>query len=148
MAIDFSKYDAAVNLAELKAGIDKATNNSGGDYPEIPFGKYVVKIEKLELGESKQQNPMLICWMKIIEGDFKGQRLFMYQVCNKDFQLSIVRKFLRSLDSGLTIEFESYCQFANLIMDVAEAIESLEYEVKYGEKNKFKTFEITEVYDG
>jgi hypothetical protein len=72
----------------------------------------------------------------------------MNQVCNQDFQIYLARQFLRSLDSGIEVVFESYTQFANLIMDIAEAIESLEYEVKYGEKKGFNTFEITEVYDG
>ena len=148
MAIDFSKFDAAVNLDELKAGVEKAAENTGGNYPEIPLGTYVVKIEKLELTESKKHQPMLTCWMKIVEGDFKGQRLFMNQVCNQDFQIYLARQFLRSLDSGLDVSFESYTQFANLIMDIAEEVESLEYEVEYGEKKGFKTFEITEVYDG
>lgn len=148
MAIDFSKFDAAVNLDELRAGVEKAAENDGGNFPEIPHDTYVIKIEKLELTESKKHQPMLTCWMKIAEGEFKGQRLFMNQVCNQDFQIHLAKQFLRSLDSGLQVTFESYTQFASLIMDIAEEIETLEYEVKYGEKKGYNTFEITEVYDG
>lgn len=148
MAIDFAKFDEAVNLDELKKGIEKAAENSGGNYPEVPHDTYVVKVEKLELTESKKHKPMLSCWMKIVDGEFKGQRLFMNQVCEQDFQIHLAKQFLRSLDSGVDVVFESYVQFANMIMDIAEAIEALEYEVVYGERNGFNTFEITEVYDG
>lgn len=148
MAIDFSKFDAAVNLDELKAGVEKAAENSGGNFPEVPHGTYVIKMEKLELTESKKGKPMVSAWMKIVEGEYKGQRLFMNQVIEKDFQIYLAKQFLKSLDSGIDVAFESYVQFANMIMDVAEAIESLEYEVEYGEKKGFNTFEITEVYDG
>lgn len=148
MAIDFSKFDEAVNLDELKTGVEKAAQNSGGEYPEVPHGTYVIKVEKLELTESKKHQPMLSCWMKIVDGEFKGQRLFMNQVCNRDFQIHLAKEFLRSLDSGIDVVFDSYVQFADMIMDIAEAIESLEYEVIYGEKKGFNTFEITEVYDG
>lgn len=146
--IDFAKFDAAVDLDQLKAGVEKAAENSGGNFPEVPHGTYVIKVEKLELTESKKHKPMLSCWMKIVEGEYKGQRLFMNQVCEQDFQIYLAKQFLRSLDSGIDVVFESYVQFASMIMDIAEAIETLEFEVDYGEKKGFNTFTITEVYDG
>lgn len=147
MAIDFSKFDKKVDLEGLKNDIKEAENNSG-DFKEVPHGNYEVKIQKLELGESKKGDPMFICWMKILSGEYKGSLIFMNQVVTQGFQIHIVDDFLRSLDSGIEIDFESYGQYAEMIMDVAEAIDgNLEYAVEYGENKGFNTFKITDVFE-
>ena len=76
----------------------------------------------------------------------------MNQVITQGFQIHIVNEFLRSLTKGCAvpnIEFKSYSQYADLIMDIHEMIaENFEYEVKYGQTKKgFDTFEITEIYE-
>lgn len=147
MAIDFSKFDKKVDLEGLKSDIKEAESN-GGDFKEVPHGNYEVKIQKLELGESKKGDPMFICWMKILSGDFKNSLIFMNQVVTQGFQIHIVDDFLRSLDSGVDVGFESYAQYADMIMDVAEAIDgNLEYAVEYGENKGFNTFKITDVFE-
>ena len=147
MALDFSKFDKQVDLEGLKKDIKEAENNSG-DFKEVPHGNYEVKIQKLELGESKKGDPMFICWMKILSGDFKNSLIFMNQVITQGFQIHIVDDFLRSLESDVEIGFESYGQYAEMIMDVAEAIDgNLEYAVEYGENKGFNTFKITDVFE-
>lgn len=147
MAIDFSKFDKKVDLEGLKNDIKEAENNSG-DFKEVPHGNYEVKIQKLELGESKKGDPMFICWMKILSGEYKGSLIFMNQVVTQGFQIHIVDDFLRSLESDVEIGFESYGQYADMIMDVAEAIDgNLEYAVEYGENKGFNTFKITDVFE-
>lgn len=147
MAIDFSKFDKKVDLEGLKNDIKEAESNSG-DFKEVPHGSYEVKITKLELGESKKGDPMFICWMKILSGDYKNSLIFMNQVVTQGFQIHIVDDFLRSLDSGVEIGFESYGQYADMIMDVAEAIDgNFEYGVEYGENKGFNTFKITDVFE-
>lgn len=145
---DFSKWDNQVDMAGLKKDIQEAENNGGGDFKEVPLGVYEVKIKKLELKASKKGDPMVSCWMQIVNGEYKNSMLFMNQVVTQGFQLSIVKKFLRSLDSGCEILFDSYSQFGQLLMDVAEAIDGKkEYAVDYGEKNGFNTFKITDVFE-
>lgn len=146
---DFSKFDKNVNLEGLKNDIKAVEENGGnGDFDEVPLGTYEVKITKLELKASKKGDPMVTCWMKILAGDHKGQLLFMNQVITRDFQFHIVNKFLRSLASGIDVQFDSYNQYGHLLMDIAEAIDGKkEYAVVYGENKGFSTFEITEVYE-
>lgn len=147
MAIDFSKFDEKVDLDGLRNDIAEAESNSG-DFKEVPHGNYEIKIQKLELGESKKGDPMFICWMKILSGDYANSLIFMNQVVTQGFQIHIVDDFLRSLDSGVEIAFESYAQYADMIMDVAEAINgNLEYAVEYGENKGFNTFKITDVFE-
>lgn len=145
---DFSRFDKSVDIEGLKHDIQDAATNGGGDFKEVPLGTYEIKIKKLELKVSKKGDPMVSCWMQILEGEYKGQLLFMNQVVTRGFQIHIVDDFLRSLESGEMICFESYSQYAQLLMDVAEAIDGKkEYALEYGEKNGFNTFKITEVFD-
>jgi hypothetical protein len=147
--MDFSKFDKAINIDELKKDIQEAESNSGnGDYKEVPVGEYEVRITKLELAESKKHDPMVVCWFKILNGEFKNSLIFMNQVITRGFQIHIANDFLRSLDSGLEIEFESYEQYSNLLMDVIEAIDGkFEYALEYGENKGFNTFKITEIFE-
>ena len=147
--MDFSKFDKSIDLEGLKNDIEEARENGSGDFKEVPLGKYEVKIDKLELTESKKHDPMLTCWMKILEGEYEGSMIFMNQVITQGFQIHIANEFLRSLGAEHDVEFESYSQYANLIMDIAEEIDGKkEYLVDYGQTKKgFNTFEIEDVFD-
>ena len=72
----------------------------------------------------------------------------MNQVITQGFQIHIVNEFLRSLESGLDIEFVNYTQYNDLLLDVLEAIDDkLEYAVEYAENKGYDTFKIKEVFD-
>ena len=148
----FAQWDNAVDMEGLQKDIQDAAQNSGGNYKEVPHGKYEVAIEKMELKATKKGDPMVSIWMKIVsEGEYNGSLIFMNQVITQGFQIHIVNEFLRSITKNCavpTIEFKSYSQYANLLMDIHELIaESFEYAVDYGQTKKgFDTFEITEIY--
>lgn len=153
--IDFSKFDKKFDTKGLKADLKEIEANGGtGEYKEVPYGKYEVKIEKMELGETgpKSKNPgspMLKVQFRILTGEFKNSCIFMNQVITQAFQLHVALDFLKSLDSGIDITFDSFMQFSDLILDVHEAINGiLEYGLNYSETSKgFKKFEITDVFD-
>lgn len=150
--MDFSKFDKEVNIDQLKADALEAKKN-GGDFPEIPEGKYTAIMEKLELGSTKDQRPMLKVQMKILEGKYKNQRLFMNRVLygtkNDANMIASALGFLESLepteDVGPVV-FESFAQLDQLIMDVAEDIDGLEYSVEY-DPNAFNSIHIAEVFE-
>lgn len=148
--MDFSKFDKQVNLEGLKKDLNEAKENGGtGEYKEVPVGKYEVSVTKMELVESKKGDPMVSIWFKIVSGDYKNSNLFFNQVITKGFQIHIVNELLRSMESEMAIDFESYSQYAQLLMDVHESIDGqLEFALDYGEnKQGFKTFKIEEVYE-
>lgn len=150
MAIDFSKFDKNVDLEGLKNDLKEVEENGGsGDFAEVSHGTYDVRINKLELTVSKKGDPMLSVWFKILAGEFKNSLIFMNQVITQPFQIHIAKQFLQSLESGIEVDFESYSQFEQLVMDIAEEIDGkLEYALKYDENNKgYNTFEITDVFD-
>ena len=149
----FEQWDKAVDMDGLQKDIAEAKNNSGGnkEYKEVPHGQYEVSIEKMELKGTKKGDPMASIWMKICEGEYKGSLIFMNQVITQGFQIHIVNEFLRSLIQDCAdapeVEFKSYSQYANLLMDIHELIsESFEYAVDYGENKGYDTFKITDVY--
>jgi len=144
----WEKFDKVIDVDSLQKDVQEAAEN-GSNFREVPRGEYEVKIEKLELVESKAGDPMVSCWMKVLAGEYKGSMIFMNQVITKGFQIHIVNEFLRSLDSGLEVEFKTYKQYGQLLMDIHEAIDGrFEYSLKYGEGKKgFSTYEITDVWE-
>lgn len=150
MAVDFSKFDQSVDLEGLKKDIEDVEKNGGsGDFEDVPLGEYEVKITKLEQVLSKKGDPMFTCWFKVLSGQYKDRLIFMNQVITQPFQIHIVKEFLKRLDSDFDVDFESYNQFAQLILDIHENIDGvLEYALEYGETNKgFSTFKIKDVFE-
>jgi hypothetical protein len=148
MANLWDKFDKAIDTEGLQKDVQDAAEN-GLSFKEVPHGKYEVRIDKLELVESKAGDPMVAVWFKVLAGEFKGSLIFMNQVITRGFQIHIVNEFLRSLESGLDVEFKSYAQFGQLLMDVHEVIDKkLEYALEYKKgKKDFSTYEIVEVYE-
>lgn len=150
----FAQWDNAVDVEGLQKDIHEAEQNGGGNYKEVPHGKYEVSIEKMELRATKEKkDPMVSIWMKIVsDGEFKKSLIFMNQVITQGFQIHIVNEFLRALVQDCAdapvVEFKSYAQYANLLMDIHELIaDSFEYGIDYGQTKKgFDTFEVLEVY--
>lgn len=145
----FEKFNKNMDLEGLKHDINEAKNNGGtGEFKEVPTGTYEVQIAKMELKESKKGDPMVTVWFKILEGEYKNSMLFMNQVITQGFQIHIVNQFLRSLDSGIDVEFEDYEQYNNLLMDIMEEItDNFEYGLNYSISRKgFAEYKITDVY--
>ena len=152
MAIDFDKINRSVDLEGLRKGVENASDNGTGDFPTIPAGKYEVALVSLEIkGTKKDNRPMLAASFKILSGEYKNQRLFMNRVIygtkNDGTMIKSAVGWLNTLDSGVDVAFQDYKQFADLVMDVAEAIDGkLEYAVEYDD-SQFNSIKITEVFD-
>ena len=143
-------WDQFDNAIDTKALADEVKNSADSpSYREVPEGTYEVAVEKLELVSSKNDKPMGTIWFKVLTGEYKGSRIFYNQVLEQAFQVHIFNEFVRSLDSGVNVEFTSYRQYGEMLMNVAEAIDKkLEYGLVYGKNNKgYPTFEIEEVFE-
>lgn len=140
----WEKFDKEIDK-DIQKQIEEAENF---EFKEIPFGDYEVKVDNMELKISKSGNPMVSIWFKIVAGEFKNNLLFMNQVINVPFQIGIANKILRALAPNKTVSFESYTQYANLILDIFEEIDGkFEYAIKYGEKKGFSTFEVLDIFE-
>lgn len=148
MAVDFSKFDKSVDLDGLREDIKEAQENGGGDYKEVPHGEYEVSIEKMELVESKKGDPMVSIWFNVVSGDYRNSKIFYNQVITKGFQIHLVNELLRSLESDLVVEFETYKQYSELLLDIHENVDGkFEYALNYDEKKGYNTFSILEVFE-
>lgn len=148
MAINWEEFNNNVDIENLVKDVQEAENKKNGDYEDVPFGKYEVKITKLELTQSKKGDPMLSTWFEVINGSEKGRFIFMNQVVLQGFQIHVANEFLRSLETDETVEFKGYSQYNVLILNVYEKIVNNEYELDYSENKKgYKTFKILQKYN-
>lgn len=145
---NWDKFDKAIDVKGLQEDVKEAKEN-GSNFKDVPFGDYEVELNKLELKESSKGDPMVTVWFKIIEGEYKGSLIFMNQVITKGFQIHIMNEMLRSLAPDMVIEFESYNQYGQLLLDIHEEVDgNLEYSLSYSEGKKgFATYEINEVFE-
>lgn len=152
--MDFSKFDEQVNLDQLKKDAEEIVKNGGtGDYPEIEAGRYHGKFEKIELGETKDGRPMMKAMFRITEGDYKKSCLFMNRVLygtkNDANMIASTVGWLETLepsDEVGPVVFNSFSQFNDLLLDIAEDIAELEYSVEY-DPNKFNNITVVEVFE-
>lgn len=143
----WDEFDKAIDTKALADDVKNSADS--GNYREVPEGNYEVAIDKLELVASKQGKPMVSVWFKVLTGEYKGSRMFMNQIIEQAFQIHSMNEFLRSLGTDKEIEFVSYKQYGNLLMDVMEEIEgNLEFGVKfYRNKKDYPIYEITDIFE-
>ena len=153
MANVFEKWDNTIDTEGLAKDVQEAAQNNTGTFKEVPHGDYEVAVQQMELKASSKGDPMVSIWFKIVsDGEFKGSMIFLNQVITQGFQVHIVNELLRMMVSEMSdapeIEFKTYKQYGNLIMDIFEDInENYEYALSYKKgKKDFSTYEIKEVY--
>jgi hypothetical protein len=161
MAVDFSKFDEAVNMDQLQKDIKEAKDNGYGDFGSLPKGEYIVGLENMEIGATKDGRPMFKVQCRVIEAlDSEGQEylthfknkkpcMFMNRVIygtkNDGNMINRVIGWLNKLE--VDAEFNSYSQFNDLVLDIAEeVVGAVELKVAYDEK-AFNSISILEVYD-
>lgn len=151
---NWSKFNEQVDLQSLKAEKEEIKKNGGtGDYPEIEEGTYRGKFEKLEIRATKDGRPMLSAMFRITEGSHKKACLFMNRVLfgtkNDANMIASAEGWLETLEPSEDIGpviFENYDQFEELVLDIAEDIAELEYDVYY-DPEAFNNISIEEVYE-
>lgn len=152
--MDFSQFDKQIDLGQLKKDTEEIKKNGGtGNFPEIPAGEYMTKVEKLELGATKDGRPMLKAMFRIIDGEYKKSCLFFNRVLfgtkNDANMIAGAMTWLESLEPSEEvgpIVFNGYSDLAELIMDIAEDISELQYNVEY-DPDDFNSISIAEVFE-
>lgn len=154
--MDFSKFDEQIDKKQLQKDIDEAAKN--GNYKEVESGTYTCKIDKLEVGETKDGRPMLKAQFRILgdadgnKCDFTKQCLFMNRVLfgtkNDANMIASAVGWLKSLEPSEDIEvaFEGYQKFADLVMDIEEDVSTLQYVVDY-DPDAFNSISIEDVFE-
>ena len=137
----FDKFNNLVDVEGLKRDVDTAATNSG-DFVEVPKGDYEVRVSKIELGETGEKSktpgmPMAKVWFTILAGEFKGQKIFMNQMLTSGFGVHKMNEFLNSLETGITVQFENFRQYADLFAQIFDAVDGkAEFQLSYTENAK------------
>lgn len=151
----WDKYDTTVDEGALQQQIKAAKANS---FEDLPTGVYHAALDKLEPVTSKNGKPMIRVSMRVTDGKYKKRLLFMNRVIggtkNDGLMIQGICTWLAKLeledDMGnlFVPEFHTYGQFAELVMDMAEAASEMKltYEVQW-DKNAFNSIEILDVLD-
>lgn len=147
MAVDFSKIDEAVDLQGLQKDVEDSKNN----FSDVPKGTYIVSVEKMEVGETKDHRPMFKMQCKVKEGEFKNRNLFMNRVIygtkNDGAMIQSVLTLLEKFATNTLPEFAGYNAFVDNVLDIYEEIQGkVELEIDY-DADAFNSISIKEVYD-
>lgn len=147
MAVDFSKIDEAVDLQGLQKDVEDSKNN----FSDVPKGTYIVSVERMEVGETKDHRPMFKMQCKIKEGEFKNRNLFMNRVIygtkNDGAMIQSVLTLLEKFATNTLPEFAGYNAFVDNVLDIYEEIQGkVELEIDY-DADTFNSISIKEVYD-
>lgn len=142
----FDEFDREFLTEEF---IDEANNGKSMEYAEIPVGTYDVQVSKLQLTASKKGSPMVSCWFKISNGNFKDNTIFYNQVVSQAFQIHIVNDLLRQLNPNYPVEFISFKQYGEMLQDFFKTINGIyEYTLDYGITSKgFNTYNVKKTYE-
>lgn len=156
MAIDFSAFDSKVDLAALQKEVEEAKD---ADFDDVPDGKYIVSIEKMEIKLTKAQDKLMFAVQcKIKEGEQANRMIFFNRVIsgnkvsenwNDGRAIKSVCTWVNELlgEDETPVEFINYQDFADQILDVFQSIQNnIEVEVTYA-ASKFNPITINEVFD-
>ena len=148
----FEKFNSMIDVDGLKKDVETAAA-SDGEFVEVPVGDYEVKVTKIELGATGEKSktpgmPMAKVWFDIIAGDLKGQKIFMNQMLTSGFGIHKMNEFLDSLETGVTVVFENFQQYADLFAQIfAEVDGKADYQLHYDKNNKgYSTYSIVQKF--
>lgn len=166
MAIDFSAFDNKVDLAALQKEVEEAKDT---DFADVPDGRYIVSIEKMEIKLTKAQDKLMFAVQaKIkesvddkgnsVDTDQKNRMIFFNRVIsgNKNSETWNDGRAIKSVCTWVNellgedeepVDFVNYQDFAEQILDVFQSIQNnIEVDVTYAAKN-FNPITINEAFD-
>lgn len=158
MGIDFEKFNKMVDNKELKKQMDAAP-----EYDDVPKGKYLCDIDKMEIKETKSHDKLMFSVQLGIKETIdapkkqdKRKIFFNRVICgNKTTDKwndgvaikGVVSWIEKLLDEGDTLEFKNYSQFAEEVLDIYQDIcPSIFVKIAY-DPDAFNPVTIEEVFD-
>lgn len=148
---NWQNFDLKIDNNLLNDIANASSNNS--EFEELPLGRYEVKINSMELTQSKKGDPMTKTIFEVVQGQYKGRYIFKNSVIykgdrNDAWRLKQEIEFINSLQPSETVNFYSFSDFEKQISNAFANINSrkLEYLIEIKEKNNFRTYSVVEVY--
>ena len=156
--MDFNKFDNMIDQKTLKEQMEKAP-----EYDDVPKGTYMAVIDKMEIKPTKAGDKLMLAVQMAITETIEApkkqdkRKIFMNRtICgNKTTEKwndgvaikGVITWLNKLLDEGDTIEFKTYTQFADEVLDIYQEIcPNIELKVNY-DPDGFNPIEIVEVFD-
>lgn len=159
MAVDFSKFDEAVNSDELKKEINEAPEQ---EFDEVPAGRYIVAIESMEVKPTKKGDKLMFAVGARIKETVDAAKkqdnrcIFFNRVIsgNRSTEKWNDGRAIKGVLTWLSeivdhdVEFKSYSKFAAEVESIFkdEVEDAIEIEIDY-DPEAFNPISIVEVYD-
>lgn len=159
MAVDFSKFDEAVNSDELKKEINEAPEQQ---FDEVPAGRYIIAIESMEVKPTKKGDKLMFSVGARIKETVEAAKkqdnrcIFFNRVIsgNRSTETWNDGRAIKGVLTWLSeivdhdVEFESYSKFAAEVESIFkdEVEDAIEIEIDY-DPEAFNPISIVEVYD-
>lgn len=147
----WSKVISAKEEAAIKKAMSEQKKN-GRNNREVPAGNYTISVERLEIGETRDGRPMLKAMCRIMEGEYNRSCLFfnrvLYGTKNDANMILSALDWLGDLapSDDISVTYKDMDQFEALVMDIAEDIDGLMYEVEY-DPDEFNSINIIDVIE-
>ena len=148
---NWQNFDLKIDNTLLNDIANASSNNS--EFEELPLGRYEVKINSMQLTQSKNGDPMTKTIFEVVQGQHKGRYMFKNSVIykgdrNDAWRLKQELNFINSLQPTNQVNFYSFSDFEKQISNAFADVNSrkLEYLVEIKEKNNFRTYSVIEVY--
>ena len=156
--MDFAKFDKLVNNDALKKQMDAAP-----EYDDVPKGLYVCDIDKMEIKPTKNGDKLMFSVQLGItetvsapKKQDKRKIFFNRVICGNKVTdkwndgvaiKGVISWVEKLLDAGDTLEFKTYTQFADEILDIFQEIcPQVSVKVQY-DPDAFNPITIEEVFD-
>lgn len=148
---NWQNFDLKIDNNLLNDIANASTNSV--DFEELPLGRYEVKINSMELTQSKKGDPMTKTIFEVVQGLYKGRYIFKNSVIykgdrNDAWRLKQELDFINSLQPRDKVNFYSFSDFEKQVSNAFADVNSrkLEYLIEIKEKNNFRTYSVVEVY--
>jgi len=110
-------------MTEFEKLMAAAKERKGGDFPELPLGKYIMKLEKAFHNVSKQgtgKHQANFDWVVMEPVDMTGERHRSFQNLENDVGLSIFIQTMEKLDIDVTdaSDFKDFDAYLETVSDM------------------------------
>lgn len=156
--MDFNKFDKLVNKDELQKQM-----NAAPEFDDVPKGTYMAVVDKMEVKPTKAGDKLMFAVQMGITDTIdapkkqnKRKIFFNRVICgNKNSERwndgvaikGVISWIEKLLDEGDSIEFKSYSQFADEVLDIYQDVcPEIEVKIEY-DPDAFNPITIVEAFD-
>lgn len=153
---NFNEWDNEIDTQAVSREVMKAQANTG-QWEKVPYGSYIVAIDDIRLGKSKQDKKQMVVQFLIVEHEtLQGKVITAFfglehpEERKVGFMIHKAHEFLRSLKTSVQIDgFQGFGRLNEYITAIKAEIKvnGWEYQLRYAQEKNFDTYTIEEKFE-